>query len=418
MNSDVSRRDFLTLLGAGLAASATATQAQSGQRLYAYVGSRTKGGFGVGGGGGLHVLSVDMSNGSLTPVSRTTGPEFENLNVAYIAVSPNGRFLYACHQVENYDGKFGGGSVLAFAISPKDGSITHLGTQPSMGNYPAYAVIDKAGTWVAVANHGNYDPSVRVVKKNGIPEVEKIWDDGTVALLPVRPDGILGPASDVAVLERTQSVDEYSQRSSHAHSVNFDPSDRIVFVCDKGTDRVYTFRVDRAAGTLTDGKALRTAPGIAPRHSSFHPRLPYVFAVNERESSLSSYRYDVNTGDVRLIETVPTIPAGYAQRNTPADAHVHPNGKFVYTSNRGHNSLAIFRVDEATGRLTPVDIVPAQGSTPRTFDFDPSGRYLFSANQGANSVVTFAVDADTGKLTPTGAKVEVPQPCGIQFAML
>jgi 6-phosphogluconolactonase len=417
MNSEVSRRDFLTLLGAGLVASTAAPQAQSGQKLYAYVGSRTKGGFGVGGGGGLHVLSVDMSNGSLTPVSRTTGPEFENLNVAYIAVSAKGPFLYATNQVENYDGKFGGGAVLTFAVDPQSGTLTHLGTQPSMGDWPAYAVIDKTGAWVAVANHGNYDPSLRVVTKNGVPEVEKIWDDGTVAIYPVRPDGTLGSASDVAVLERTQSVDEYSQRSSHAHSVNFDPSNRVVLVCDKGTDRVYTYRVDRSPGKLTDGKAFQTAPGIAPRHSSFHPRLPYAFVVNERESSLSSYHYDVDTGDLRLVETVPTIPAGTG-RNTPADVHVHPNGRFIYSSNRGHNSLAIFGIDEATGRLTLVDIVPTQGATPRTFTFDPSGRYLFSANQGADNIVTFAVDSGSGKLTPTGARVAIPQPCGIQFATL
>jgi 6-phosphogluconolactonase len=418
MNSDFSRRDFLALMGAGLVASTSAAQAQSGQRLYAYVGSWTKGPFGVGGGGGLHVFSVDMSNGALTPVSRTTGPEFENFNVGYMAVSPNGRFLYASNEVENYDGKFSGGGMLTFAINPKDGSITHVSTQPSMGVYPAYVAIDKAGSRVIVANHGNYDPSVRVVKKNGVPEIEKVWDDGTVALFPVRQDGTLGPASDVAILERTQSVDEYSQRSAHAHSVNFDPSNRIVFACDKGTDRVYTYRVDRAAGTLTGGKTFPTAPGVAPRHSSFHPRLPYVFVVNERESSLSSYRYDVNTGDVNLVQTVPTIPASYTQRSSPADVHVHPNGKFVYSSNRGHDSIAIFGIDEATGRMTLVDIVSTQGSTPRAFNFDPSGRYIFAANQGTNNVVTFAVAADSGKLTPTGAKVEVPKPVCIQFATL
>jgi 6-phosphogluconolactonase len=304
-----------------------------------------------------------MSNGLLTPVSRTTGPEFENFIAGYMAVSPNGRFLYASNEVENYDGKFSGGGMLTFAINPTDGSITHVSTQPSMGVYPAYVAIDKGGSRVIVANHGNYDPSVRVVKKNGVPEIEKVWDDGTVALFPVRQDGSLGSASDVAILERTQSVDEYSQRSAHAHSVNFDPSNRIVFACDKGTDRVYTYRVDRAAG-------------------------------------------------------MPTIPASYTQRSSPADVHVHPNGKFVYGSNRGHDSLAIFRIDEATGRLTLVDIVPTQGSTPRAFNFDPSGRYIFAANQGANNIVTFAVDSNSGKLTPTGAKVDVPKPVCIQFAML
>ena len=269
---------------------------------------------------------------------------------------------------------------------------------------------------VIIANHGNYDASVRVVKKNGVPEIEKIWDDGTVSMFSVRPDGTLDRASDVAILDRITSVDAYSQRSSHAHSVNFDPSARMALAADKGTDRIYTYRIEKSR-TLANPKAFKTAPGIAPRHSSFHPRLPYVYVVNERESSLSVYRYDAATADITFIETVPTIPAG-AARNTPADVHVHPNGRFVYSSNRGHNSLAIFRIDEATGRLTLVDITPTQGNTPRAFNFDPTGRFIFAANQGSSNIVTFTADPETGKLTPTGAKVEVPRPVCVKFATL
>jgi 6-phosphogluconolactonase len=169
---------------------------------------------------------------------------------------------------------------------------------------------------------------------------------------------------------------------------------------------------------LADGKVLKTEPGIAPRHSSFHPRLPYVFVVNERQSSLSCYRYDANTADINLVQTIPTIPADYAMNNSPADVHVHPNGTFVYSSNRGHNSIAIFRIDEATGRMTLVDIVSTQGSTPRGFNFEPGGRFLFAANQGTGSIVTFAVDGESGRLAPTGAKVDVPRPVCVQFATL
>ena len=170
--------------------------------------------------------------------------------------------------------------------------------------------------------------------------------------------------------------------------------------------------------TLADGKVFQTAPGIAPRHSSFHPRLPYVFVVNERESSMSSYRFDAGTGSVSLVQTIGTLPAGFTGRNSPSDVHVHPNGRFVYGSNRGHDSIAVFRIDEATGRLTFVDAVSTGGSTPRAFNFEPSGRYLFAGNQNSNSIVTFAVDAESGRLTPTGAKVEVPKPVCVQFAMI
>ena len=397
---------------------AAQAQAQSATRLFAYVASWTSGpGIGVGNGGGVSVFSVDMATGTLTPVMRT-GQEFDKMNAGYLTVNPNGRFLYATNEVESYDNEFGGGAVLTFAISQADGSIAHVGTQPSMGVWPAYISIDKSGSHVTVANHGNYDPSVRVVKKNGVPEIEKVWDDGTVALLPVNADGTLDRASDVAILERTQSVDKVTQRSAHAHSVNWDPSQRMVVVCDKGCDRVYTYRVANGSRMLADGKTLKTEPGIAPRHSSFHPRLPYVFVVNERQSSLSCYRYDANTADISLVQTIPTIPPAYAMNNSPADVHVHPNGTFVYSSNRGHNSITIFRIDEASGRMTLVDIVSTQGSTPRGFNFEPSGRFLFAANQGTGSIMTFAVDGESGKLTPTGAKVDVPRPVCVQFAAL
>jgi len=418
VNNDFSRRDFFGLLGAGLVAGAAAAQAQSGKRLFAYVASWTSGpGIGVGNGGGMSVFSVDMATGALAPVMRT-GQEFDRMNTGYLAVHPSGRFLYATNEVESYDTEYGGGAVLTFAINQADGTIAHVGTQPSMGVWPAYISIDKTGSRVTVANHGNYDPSVRVVTRNGVPEVEKVWDDGTVALLPVKADGTLDRASDVAILERTQSVDKVTQRSAHAHSVNWDPTQRMVVVCDKGCDRVYTYRVAEGSRTLAAGSALKTEPGIAPRHSSFHPRLPYVFIVNERQSSLSSYQYDAKTADIRLVQTIPTIPADYTMNNSPADVHVHPNGRYVYSSNRGHNSLAMFRIDEASGRMTLVDIVPTQGATPRGFNFDPSGRFLFAANQGTGNIVTFAVDGDTGKLTPTGAKVDVPRPVCVQFAAI
>jgi 6-phosphogluconolactonase len=407
-------------VGAGLVASTVAPRAQApaGRRLFAFVGSWTKGPFGTQGGGGVHVFSVDTTTGALTRVGGTSGPEFENFNAGYMAVHPSGRFLYASNEVENYDGKFSGGGILTFAINQTDGTISHVASLPSMGVYPAYVAINKPGTQLVIANHGNYDASVRVVKKNGVPEIERVWDDGTVAVFPVKADGSLSPASDVAILERTTSVDEYSQRSAHAHSANFDPTNRMVFACDKGTDRVYTFLVDAAKGTLTPAKVLKTTPGIAPRHSSFHPRLPYVFAINERESSLSSYRYDVKTGDVEVVQTIPTIPADFTKRSSPADVHVHPNGKFVYGSNRGHDSIAIFRIDESNGRMTLVDIVSTGGTTPRGFNFEPSGRLLFAGNQGTGSIVTFSVDGETGKMTPTGAKVDVPRPVCIQFAYL
>src|SRR5713101_3815518 len=287
-----------------------------------------------------------------------------------------------------------------------------------MGVNATWVTTDATGTRVVVANHGDADPVIRVVKKNGVPEIENFFDDGTVSLFPVKPDGSLEPACDVAVFERTHGVDMRTQGSAHAHSANFDPSSRFVLACDTGGDYIYVYRVDPGSRTLANAKAFKTRPGIAPRHNAFHPRLPYVFIIHEWESSLASYHFDSKTGDVSLIQTVPTVPAAFTERNAPADIRVHPNGKFVYGGNRGHDSIAILRIEEATGRMTLVDIVPAGGSNSREFNFEPSGKYMSVANMGSNNIVTFAVDPDTGKMAPTGAKIETPKPASLQFVAL
>jgi len=176
---------------------------------------------------------------------------------------------------------------------------------------------------------------------------------------------------------------------------------------------VYPF--DPNSRTLGTAKSFPTPPGRAPRHSAFHPRLPYFFITNERESILSSFHFDSKSGDVAPIHTAPTIPADFKERNALADIRLHPNGKFVYASNRGHDSLAIFRIEDATGRMIPVDIASTLGGNPREFDFEPSGKFLFVGNQATNQMVTFAADPSTGKITPTGAKADVPKPACIKF---
>jgi 6-phosphogluconolactonase len=421
MNEELSRRYFLSLIGAGLAA-ATPVAAQAPdparRKYFAYASSMTKGPLGTGGGGGINVFAVNISDGSLTLVSHT-GPEFDDLNADGICISPNGRFLYSTNEVKHLDGKVGGGGgVVAFAINQQNGSLTHLNTQLSMGVTPTSVATDATGALVVVANHGELDPVVQIVKRNGVAEIQNFLDDGTVSMFPVKADGSLEPASDVAILERAHGVDPRMQASAHAHSANFDPSNHFVLACDTGGDYVYVYRVEPGSRRFSNVKAFKTRPGIAPRHSAFHPRLPYVFIIHELESSLASYRFDSTTGNVSLIQTVPTIPAGFTARNLPADVRIHPNGKFVYGSNRGHDSIAIFRIEESTGNLTPVDIVPCGGSNPREFNFDPSGKYIFVANVGSNKIVAFTVDPDTGKITPTGAEIEVPKPASVHFVAL
>jgi 6-phosphogluconolactonase len=221
----------------------------------------------------------------------------------------------------------------------------------------------------------------------------------------------------VSVFERTHGG-KPSQLAAHAHSVNFDLSKRFLVACDAGADRIYVYKWTPGSRTLGEPKVFPTKPATGPRYSRFHPRLPLFFVTNESDSSLSSFHFDSNTGDVQLIQTVRSIPADFSTRNAPADVRIHPNGKFVYSSNRGHDSIAIFKIDEATGNIALVDIVKTQGKTPAGFEFEPSGKFLFVANGGTDNVVTFAVDPDSGKMTPTGAKVTVLKPQYVKFLML
>ena len=414
MNANVSRRRLLALPGAALAARGPASAFQpSPRKLYAYVSSWTKGPFGAGGGGGITAFTVDLRDGSLSQVFRT-GPEFDSLNGGNLCISPNGRFLYCTEEVPNLNGKAGaGGGVHAFAINRENGSLSHLNVQPSMGVNPCFLVIDKTGTRVVAANHGDFNKAVQVTRRNGVPAIENPTDDGTVSLFPVNADGSLEPACDVAVFARRPLAE--AGPGAAAHSVNFDNTGRWVVACDVGFDHIYVFPFDPASRSLGMGRSFPTPPGRAPRHSVFHPRLPYFFITNERESILSSFRFDSKTGEVTPIATVPTIPADFKQRNALADIRMHPNGKFVYASNRGHDSLAIVRIDEATGKMIPVDIASTLGGNPREFDFEPSGRFLFVGNQTTNQMVTFAVDPDSGKITPTGARAEILRPACVKF---
>jgi 6-phosphogluconolactonase len=200
--------------------------------------------------------------------------------------------------------------------------------------------------------------------------------------------------------------------------VNVDPTNRFAVVCDKGIDKVMVYRLDPRQAKLVpnDPPSASVQPGSAPRHLAFHPSRPYAFVINEIASTLTSFAFDEASGAIREVNTVSTLPAGYSGRNSTADVHVHPNGKFVYGSNRGNDSIAIFAVDEGTGKITPIGHQSTQGAVPRNFNLDPTGRLLLAANQNSDTIVAFAVDPTNGTLTPTGAVASVPPPVCIQFA--
>ena len=451
MNKQISRRTFLEASGLALTAVGLGEFPVAAQgQLFAYVGRGTPGFAGAAMGGGIDVFRVNMADGSLQPVS-STGLEVQDLNSDGMCVSADGRFLYCVNRTTALGGIPGtGGGVVAFAINRADGSLRHLNTRPSMGAMPISVKIDKSNSRVIVGNHGAVSRVVRVMKKNGVPVIERPTDDGTVALFPVGPDGSLGPVLDVSVFAeqpapgsqgiRPEAIGPTAalQIGPACHDVAFDRTQRWIIATDNGYDHIYVYPFTATSRRL-EGKSFPAPPGKAPRHIAVHPRAPYFFITNEREPSVSSYHLDSNTGEVRLVQTIATVPEGEtsplaapssAARSgaapagppgvSPADIRIHPNAKFLYSSNRvfgGNDSIAIFAIDADTGRLTRVDVVETGGSGQRELNIEPSGRFLFACNLQSNDVISFALDADTGKMTRT-AKTTVQRPAVIDFAML
>ncbi len=442
MDKPVSRRTFLGTSGLVLTGAAFSgySLAAEGQ-LYAYVGRATPGFAGAPSGGGIDIFRVNTADGSLQPVG-TTGPEVQDLNSDGMCVSADGRFLYCVNRATALGGVPGmGGGVAAFSINRTDGSLKHLNTQPSMGAMPVGVRIDKTNSRVIVGNHGAVSRVVRVEKRNGVPVIERPTDDGTVVIYPVGPDGSLGAPLDVAVLDREPAKDYRNPRpeaigptggvqiGAAVHQVTFDQTERWILATDNGYDRIYVYPFTPSSRTLK-GKSFPVAPGSAPRHFALHPSAPYFFITNEREPSASSFHFDSKSGELRHVQTIPTIPEGQSppspapdgtpRRISPSDIRIHPTGRFVYSSNRvpgGPDTIAVFAVDANSGRLTRVEVVETGGAGQRELNVDPSGRFLFSCNTGSNDVTVLAIDSVTGKLTRT-AKTTVQRPMVVDFVVL
>lgn len=439
MDDLITRRTFieasaLTLAAAGIGGHAGASE---GQRLFAYVGRQTEGFLGGPKGGGVDVFEVNMTDGSLKAVA-STGTEVEDLNSDGMCASKDGRYLYCVNRTTALGGVPGmGGSVSAFAINRSDGSLRHLGTQPSLGAMPVGVAIDRTNSRVVVANHGAVGRVCVVTKKSGRPVIERPTDSGTVTLYGV-VDGALEPALDVAIYEESNPVGSaghgpaalgpmaFAQQGPACHHLTFDASQRWVIASDNGYDRIYVFRIDPKARELK-GKWYPAEQGKAPRHIAVHPTAPYFYVTNEREGSVSSFHFNADTGEAKLFETVRTVPDNLfaaadsppgPARVSPSDIRMHPNGRFVYASNRGTgtpDTIAIFAIDTATGKLTRIDVVETGGSGHREFNIDPSGRLLFSCNQRSGDVTAHFIDTQTGRLTPA-ARTASTRPAVIDFA--
>ena len=337
----------------------------------------------------IYLYRLNPTTGALAPLGAQRGGS----QPSYLTMAADHRHLYAVSETGTFQGRANSGGVSAFAVDATTGALTLLNQQPSLGASPCYISLDHTGKNALVANYMG----------------------GNVALLPVQPTGALAPAA--ATDEHQPPLGPHkNQGSPHAHSFLPAPDNRYAFSADLGTDKVYGYQLDAAAGQLRPlpTPAYVAKPGAGPRHLTFHPNGRWAYLENELNSTVTALTYDAKAGTFQEIETQTTLPAGFTGDNSGADVHVSPDGQTLYTSNRGANDLAVFSIAPADGRLTLVQHVSTQGKTPRNFVLDPSGRVLLVANQNSDNIFTYRVDKQTGKLTATGQSVSLPTPMFVE----
>ncbi len=338
---------------------------------------------------GIYACRFDGTTGE------ASAPELvaETPNPTFLAIHPSRRFLYAANEVSNFDAQKSG-SVSAFAIDAGSGKLALLNRVSSRGNGPCFVAVDRSGKNALAANYGG----------------------GSVAVLPIGEDGRLGEAT-AFVQHSGSSVNRSRQAGPHAHSINVSPDNRFAIAADLGLDKLLIYRFDAAKGTLAPNDPPSTSlnPGAGPRHFAFHPNGKFAYAINELQSTITVFDYDASRGALKESQTLTTLPPDFKGQNSTAEVQVHPNGKFAYGSNRGHDSIAVFAVDAGSGKLRPVEHASTKGKTPRNFSIDPTGKYLFAANQDTNNVVIFRLDPASGRLTPTGQTLDVGKPVCVKF---
>lgn len=367
-----------------LAFAAPATAGEKTETLRVYLGTYTQ----PGKSEGIYFSDLDLASGKLTApklAAKIADPSF-------LALHPSGKYLYAVSEVGAFKDEKAG-AVAAFAIQP-DGALEQLNQQSARGQGPCHLVVDPAGKNVLVAN----------------------YTGGNVAALPIEKDGRLGKATGF-VQHKGSSVDKGRQQAPHAHSINTDSAGKFAFAADLGLDKVLIYRLDADKGTLTANypPAASVAGGAGPRHFAFHPSGKSAYVINEMGNTITAFSYNADKGALTELHTITTLPADFKGKSYTAEVVVHPSGKFVYGSNRGHDSIAVFSVAADTGRLASVDVHSTKGKWPRNFNIDPTGRYLLAANENSDNIVVFRIDQKTGRLEATGNEIALPRPVCIRF---
>lgn len=367
-----------------------ASFAEAAERLV-WFGTFTRG---PAGSEGIYVSRFDDASGALTPpvlAARAKNPGF-------LALHPSLPLLYAVSEVADHDGKPTGG-ILSFAIDERAGILTKKNEQASGGPGPCHVSVDRTGKVVLAANYGG----------------------GSVICLGLDSDGSLRPVVAGApggfIQHEGKSVNDKRQEKPHAHSIYPSADGRFAITCDLGIDKVLIHALDTAKATLAPHAFAAVKPGAGPRHFAFHPTGRFGYACNELDLTVTGFTFDATAGTLTEFQTLSTLPADITDRAGLSTAEIvaHPNGKFLYVSNRGHHSIAMFSVDEATGKLAFLGVEPIRGKTPRNFVLSPDGRFLLAAGQDSNTVTVFAIDPATGRLTFTGQSIDVPMPVCIRF---
>ncbi len=349
---------------------------------------------------GIYAYRFDAASSELTPL----GIAAESSNPSFLAIDPSHRFLYAVNEVPKYKDA-NSGAVTAFALArqkdvrqkddPATGKLQLLNVVASRGADPCYIAFDKTGKYALVAN----------------------YTGGSVAVFPVQSDGHIGESS-AFVQHAGSSVNPERQEGPHAHWIETTPDNRFAIAVDLGLDQLLIYRFDAKTGSLTpnDPPYAKLDPGAGPRHLAFHPNGKFAYVVNELQSSITAFAYDARGGTLhKLLKTVSTLPKDFSGTNDTAEIKVHPSGKFLFASNRGHDTIAVFSIDSKTGALTLTGDFPTQGKTPRNFEIDPTGKLLFVANQDTNNIAVFQIDSNHGRLTPTKQILQVPSPVCLKF---
>lgn len=387
------------------------------KKTYVIVSAWEKTYGGNDGNGGVHVFRFN-EDGSLEKTDRVN----QELAIGYIAASPDGKHVYGINETKMFSNTdMFGGSVLAYELDGESGHLKFINTQPTVGVFPCFLTITQDGSHLIATNYGSVDTLVHSLRKeDGSYALERSFDEGSVVMLPIKSDGSVDKVSSLTVHTKT-SIDPKRQISVHPHSVNVDPKDEFAMVCDRGGDRIYAYRIDKAGNKLELCSYFDTKPGTGPRHLAFHPSKDLFYVVSELLPYIAAYSFDRKTGEIKELNMISVEPEKYEPRDYnnfgacthPADVHVNPDGKYVYSSNRGHNSISKFSIEE-NGALRYEYSLASQGVTPRTFAISPDGKFMLVANQDTNTVFTWALD-ENGNPRPTGSVAYVDQPVCVKF---